>query len=116
MTTKFSMQRDINGYNGFGLQFSDTNYSATIAANTATSLTVPGNSTTTKFLAVFSFTPGGSVYVANNETAAVPAGSSFASTTSVLNPTARVCNTGDVLSFITADVADDIQVSFYGLQ
>lgn len=110
------MTRDINGYNGFGLPFSDTNYSATITTGTATSLTVPGNSVCTVFLAIFSFTPGGSVYVANNETAAIPAGGSFASTTSVLNPTARVCNAGDVLSFITADTSDDVQVSFYGLQ
>ena len=62
MTTKFIMSRDINGYNGFGLPFSDTNYSATITTGAVTALTVPGNSTSDKYLAVFSYTPGGSVY------------------------------------------------------
>lgn len=115
MTTKFSITRDINGYNGFGLPFSDTNYSATILTGVNTTLDVPGISTSTTYLAVFSYNPGASVFVAINQTAAVPAGSTFSSTTSILNPTARVCRYGDVLNFITNDEAAFVTVSFYAI-
>jgi hypothetical protein len=120
MTTKFSMARDIGGFNGFGLLFSDTKYNTTLAANTAQSLTVPsvmgmgGNGIYSEpvYLAIFSYAPGSSVWVANNATAAVPGGS-FAAATSELNPAARQVNGGDVLSFITADTSDEIGVTFY---
>ena len=124
MTTKFSMVRDINGYNGFGLQFSDTKYSALIAEATDTSLTVPtgttigsGHSTNTlRLLAIFSYEPGASVWVALNGTAAVPAGAAFASTTSELNPVARSVSAGDVLHFITPDSGgSNVGVTFYAL-
>lgn len=116
MTTKFNMTRDINGYNGFGLDFSDVNYSATITAGVARSLVVPGISTSTTYLAIFSFEPGSKVWVVNNSTAAVPAGATFASTDSVMNPTARKCKFGDTLSFVTDDASAEVGVSFYALQ
>jgi len=115
MTTKFSMTRDINGYNGFGLEFSDTNYSATLTVGAAQSLVVPGISTTTTYLAVFSYEPGTSIWVANNDTAAVPVAASFGATTSELNPAARKVKFGDTLSFITNDTTAEVGVSFYGL-
>ena len=43
MTLPFSLTRDVNGYNGFGLQFSDTKFNATIAQSTDTTLTIGGN-------------------------------------------------------------------------
>jgi len=117
------MTRDINGYNGFGLPFSLQKYSATLAASTDTSLTIPGGSsmgaitanTYNKFIAIFSYTPGAQVWVALNATAAVPAGSSFASTTSELNPSARQVEFGDVIHFISADTAAEVGVTFYAL-
>lgn len=123
MTTKFNMTRDINGYNGFGLTFTDTAYSATLAVSTDTSLTVPnaisigkqGPATVAQSLAIFSFDPGTAVWVANNVAAAAPAGASFAATSSEMNPAARLVNGGDVLHFFTSGTGVNVSVSFYSL-
>ncbi len=120
MTTKFNLTRDINGFNGYGIIFSDQKYKTTLATGVAQSLTVPnsmgmgGNGIYVKpvYLAVFSFTPGANVFVANNATAESP-GASFSVSTSELNPAARQVEGGDVLSFITPDSAAYITVSFY---
>ena len=114
MITNFYMIRDINGYNGFGLPFSNSNYSATITG-AATTLTVPTNTKHTQLLAVFTFEPGASVWVSNNNTATIPAGATFAATNSDLNPSARVVNEGDVLSFITSNTSTLVGVTFYAL-
>lgn len=108
--------------NDFGAQFSNTNYSATLAANTATTLTVPtgsgigkANDTTyNKFLAVFGYASGVSVFVANNGTGAKPAGGTFAATTSVLNPPCREVQSGDTLSFFST-AGGDVTVAFYSI-
>lgn len=123
MPTQFSMQPDVRGVNGFGLLFTDTARSATLATTTATALTVPssgslgGGKTQTKniWLAVFSYTPGAEVWVANNATAAVPGGAAFAATVSELNPAARVVLGADVLSFYTTGTGVNVSVSFYSL-
>lgn len=100
MATRFSMARDINGFNGFGLVPSDTNVSCTFTVSTDTTFTVPSNTslggTSTSpngrpvWLAIFDFDPGASVWVAINATAAAPAGATFAATASMLNPAALV--------------------------
>jgi len=123
MTTKFNMTRDINGYNGFGLVFSDTNYKTTLSTGVAQSLTVPNSiplggaptSANLHLIAVFSFEPGTRVWVANGATAVVPTGS-FVATASQLNPAARDVQAGDVLSFITNDTTADVSVAFYAIQ
>ena len=124
MPTPFSMTRDINGYNGFGLAFSLDKYSATITTGVDTTVTVPsggplgsGTSTTTthRYLAIFSYEPGSNVWVSVNATAAVPAGGTFAATTSELLPTARYVTSGDILHFITGDTTADVGVTFYVL-
>lgn len=123
MTTKFNMSRDINGYNGFGLTFTDTAYSATLAINTDTSLTVPsaisigkqGYGTVAQTLAVFNYDPGQSVWVANNAAAHNPAGASFATTASELNPAARLVNGGDVLHFYCTTANVNVSVAFYSV-
>jgi len=110
MATKFALSRDINGYNGFGLQFSDTKYSATVAQSTDTTLTIGGAgamgsiaNNVNKYIAIFNFEPGSQVWVAKDATAAVPVGGSFASTNSEMNPAAREVEVGDVLHFFTPD-------------
>lgn len=123
MATKLLMTRDINGFNAFGLKFTDTAYSATLAAATDTSLTVPDHNSIggasysedaqPVLLAVFSFDPGESVWVALNQTAAVPVGASFAATGSSLLPAARQVVGGDVIHFITAAANVDVGVEFY---
>ena len=123
MATKFSMSRDINGYNGFGLKPSDTNISATLTAATDTTFTVPGTDaiggcnyqTKALWLAIFNFTSGNDVWVAINATAAVPAGSTFAATKSFLNPGALELQEGDVIHCITAASSVNVSIRFYSL-
>jgi hypothetical protein len=130
MATKFNMTRDINGYNGFGLQFTDTAFSATLTASTDTTLTVPSNSgmggngisSQPLWLAVFSYDPGTSVWVAINTPASAPAGSTFGATQSELNPAARLVkgkdnlgNAADVLHFFSTGTAVNVSVIFYSL-
>lgn len=112
MTTKFNMTRDVNGLNGFGLEFSDDNQKVTLAVGVEQHFTVPSNFAF--WLAVFSFEPGSTVWVANNDTAAVPSGS-FSSTSSQLNPSARKVRGGDILSFITNNTTAEIGVSLYAI-
>lgn len=123
MPTQFSMYPDVRGVNGFGLKFTDTAYSATLATSTATPLTVPGSGslgggkTQTKnlWLVKFKYTYNADVWVANNATAAAPAGASFGATVSELNPEAMVVEGGDVLSFISAGTAVNVSVTFWSL-
>ena len=124
MTTLYNISSTINGVNGFGSPFSDTIYTATLAAATATALTVPskaaigmGSATSVKntYLAVFSYAPAAKVWVANNGTAAVPGGAAFAASTSELNPPSKKVKAGDVLSFICTAGAD-VSVAFYSTQ
>lgn len=126
MATQYKLQKDVAGYNGFGLQFSDTKFSASLAANTDTTLTVPSTgsigaplNTVNKFLAVINVEANATVWCAVNATAAVPGGATFASTTSDLiigsEYYAREVKAGDVLHFL-APVADtDVCVMFYAL-
>ena len=123
MATKFSMTRDINGYNGFGLKPSDTNINATLTVSTDTTFTVPGTSATggsnyqTKslWLAIFAFDPGTSVWVAINHTAAIPVGSTFAATNSFLNPAGLELQEGDVIHCFTAQTGVNASIRFYSL-
>jgi hypothetical protein len=112
MTTELNFGRDAGGYNAYAPFFAADNWGTLLAANTEQHFTVTG--TYSRYVAVFSYQPGGAVWVANNYTAAVPSGS-FAATTSQLNPAVRIVNQGDVLSFITADTDDYVGVSLYGI-
>lgn len=113
MTTLFSLIRDINGYNGFGLMFADNKYSVTLAATTVATLTIP--STYQNWIAIFSFEPGTNIWVANNATAAIPAGNTIAASTSDLNPVGRFVQGADVLSLITASTTADVGILLYAL-
>lgn len=126
MTTMYKLQKDVAGYNGFGLPFSDQIYTASLAATTDTTVIVPSTSvlgapanSQARFLAVVSVEQNLSVWCALNATAAVPAGTTFAASTSELivggQYYAREVKGGDVLHFYTATAATDISVTFYAL-
>jgi len=110
------MVRDINGFNSFGTAFSDTKKSVILVQNIEQNFTVPSteNSTYKNWLAVFCFQPGASIWVALNNTAAIP-GASFSDTTSELNPASRYVMGGDTLSFISTDALNEIGVIFYAV-
>jgi len=101
----------------FGLRFSELKYSASLAATTDTSLTIPGNAG--RYKAVIKVENNGLVWAALNATAAVPAGAGFAATTSeLINDAKSLCRevkSGDILHFITATAGTDVSVVLYAL-
>jgi len=107
--------RDVQGYNAFAPSFSTVAYSATLAASTPESLTVP--TTNRNWIAVMTIEGGSDVWVANNHTAAVPAGGTFAATNSELIPLTKSMSVigGDVLSFITSTTTADVSVVLYAV-
>jgi len=122
MATEYNINQQTYGRNGFGTQFSDTVVSASLAAATDTSYTVPGTLpagalpayTSNKYLAVFSYEDAADVWVNLGAAAAVPAGAAFAAG-SELNPPARMVKAGDVIHmFCTAGA--DVSISLYSLQ
>ena len=112
MSTKLNFGRDVQGYNAYAPVQSTDRYSATLAANTVETITVPGNFE--NWIAVFSYAPGVEVWISTTGTAAVPAGATFASTTSEMNPGSRQVTAATVISAISA-VGGDIGVSLYAL-
>jgi hypothetical protein len=124
MTTLYNVPTTVQGINGFGSPFCATIYSATLAAATNTTLTVPGKAaigmgsatpTKNRYLAVFSYAPSSKVWVANNATATVPAGASFTATSSELNPPAKIVAAADVINMICTAGAD-VSIALYSLQ
>lgn len=118
--TRYNINDYSKGINGFGLTFCDTIYSVTLAADTVTNVTIPGNSgvgpavyTTEYFLVLMSYEEGTTVWVANNQTAAAPVGDTFALSTSEINPDGRLVKAGDVLSFLVEDTTAEISVAIY---
>ena len=112
MSTRFSLTRDINGYNGFGVVPPDDMYSGLLSTGAAQSVTVPSNHA--RWMIIFAFEPGASVWVAVNSTAVVPAGAISASR-SELNPVGRQLKAGDIISFITPNPTATLGVLMYAL-
>ena len=99
----------------FGLRFSELKYSVALAATTDTTFTVPG--TASRYKAIIKVK--NNTWVASNATAAVPAGSSFAATTSELilntDPLGREVKAGEVLHFYTATASTDVSIVLYSI-
>lgn len=126
MTTQYKLQKDVAGYNGFGLPFCVQKFSASLPATTDTSLTVPVNgamgqalNSVNKWLAVIQVEANLSVWFALNATPAVPAGGTFALTTSDLIIGSEYygveVKAGDVMHFLAPTAGTDILVKFYAL-
>lgn len=111
--SKFNLNRDINGFNAFGLRFAEVKFSVQLAVGVNQSFTVPGEFQ--KWEAIFSFEPGTSVWVANNETASVPTGT-ISATASELNPVAREVNAGDIVYMVTSNDTAMVGVTLYAIQ
>lgn len=114
MSTKFLMTRDIGGYNGFGIMPTYDMQSGVLAATVTQSITVPDEYA--NWIAIFSYTPGSSIWVSFTTTAAAPAGA-FGSTQSCLNPAGRAVKAGSTISFITNDAfSPAVGVEFQAVQ
>lgn len=120
MTTAYNISDYSRGVNGFGLPFCDTVFTATLVADTLATVTIPGNATLgptvyqiDKFLAVFSYEPGSSVFVAVNGDAELPNGDDFEQSNSELNPSCKLVRAADVLSFVSNNIAAHVSVAIY---
>ena len=108
--------------NGFGSPFSAIIYSATLAVDTDTTLTIPNlgcaaalaGTVYNKFIAVFYYQNASNVWVALNHTAALPAGGAFAAANSILNPPAKWVKGGDVIHFFS-HVAATVAVELFSV-
>lgn len=113
ITPPYTSQQPVDD---FGLSVTDLKYSAALAATTDTTLTIPGKAP--RYKAVIKV-DANLVWVALNATAAVPAGTSFALTTSELisdnNTLCREVKAGDVLHFYTATAATNVSVVLYAV-
>ena len=102
----------------FGLTFSKLLYSANLANDTDTLLTVPGS--TQRYKAVMKAETDAVVWVALNQVADEPAGAGFAADTSEMIPVngvlCREVKAADVLHFITAGTNIDVSVAFYAIK
>jgi len=115
MPTKLGFGRDIQGFNTFARAPSTNKFSATLAAGVHSTITVP--SSAQNWIAYFSYeTPTANVWVAINGTAAVPAGGTFAASTSERNPAEYLLKAGDVIDAISADATVDVGVALYETQ
>jgi len=106
--------RDIQGFNAYAPVISDINYSATIASGAHKEVTVPSSSQ--NWIIVFQYQFGSDIWVAINNTAAQPAGATFAATTSVLTPAQLHVQAGDIISCYNNNASgQDVGISFYAI-
>ena len=114
--TPYTAQQPVSDY---GLRFAGLKYNATLAASTATALTIPGVAPRYKAVIKGGIAGQGQLWVACNATAAVPVGASFAATNSEMvginQEICREVNADDVLSFITAGTGVDVSVILYAV-
>ena len=114
MSTILDFQNDVKGYNAYAPAFATDHFSATLTNGAEETFTVPtGNFSI--YVVSFSYQPGTNVWVARNTTTAIPAGATFASTNSELNPGARMVKAGDVIHCITDNATADVGVSIYAI-
>lgn len=125
MTTLYKNYNEVQSFNDYGQQACTQIYTASLAATTDTTLTVPGGgimggisaTTTNGMIAVIRVE--NNTWVALNQTAAVPAGATFAASGSELvtsgQSMAKVVDVGDVIHFYTATAGTDVSVAFYAL-
>jgi hypothetical protein len=112
--TRFQITRDNAGFTAFGLPISNRKYQTVLTALTEQILTVPisGDATYPGIVAVFSFQPGTTVWMAINATATVPGGS-FTLTNSEQNPQVRYLKAGDIIHMISRSTTSEVGVMFY---
>lgn len=113
MTTQLGLNRDAQGIPIYAPNFATNHFSATLVNGSEQTFTVPGDSL--EWIASFSYQPGATVWISNNTTAAIPAGATFASTNSELNPGARRVKSGDIIHCVTSNLSTDVGVSLYTL-
>ena len=115
MSTLLNFARDVQGYNAYAPQFPTDIFTATLAAGTAESFTVPNNSN--YWIMYVRVQPNGWAWISRTATAAVPAGGTFASAKSELVDGTiefkRIVLAKDTISMITANTTCDVSISLF---
>ncbi len=119
--TYLNLQKDIQGFKTPAADFSDLIYTATLLDASHSEITVPGNYQ--NWWVRIQPDYYGTVWVSVNNTAAVPAGSTFAAATSELMsiavPYELKVNSGDVISVYNntgLGQALNISIALYGVK
>lgn len=118
MSTPLHFGIDNRGKNAYAPLPATDIFTSTLVNGAPASITIP---TSSKYWTVsFSYTPGCSVWVDfSGATAVVPAGATFASSTSELNPAARLVvafnndGTSRAISLVTSNASCGLSVAFY---
>lgn len=112
--SSFNMIRDGSGLNTFTLPFPQIglNFTALLSQGTAQSLTIPASYK--NYMAVFSYSPGKDVWVANSDSVEIPSGA-FSASNSLLNPTSRIVSAGDVITLVSDEVIVSVNITLYGV-
>lgn len=110
--------RDVQGINANAPQFPTVIFTATLAANTHKTITVPSDATT--YIMYVTVQPAGYLWISRTNTAAIPASSSFAAATSEMVESQaeqykRLVYAADSIDFLTPNTTCDVSVSFYAV-
>lgn len=112
--TQLNFSKDVQGFNAYAPMISTNMYSATLASGSEDSITVPESNQ--NWIAVLSYQPGASIWVAINNTADDPAGATFSSTTSFLLPAQLKVKAGDEIScFNNNATSQDVGIALYAI-
>ncbi len=112
--TQLLFGRDVQGYNAFAPSLSMNMLSAELASGGDDEFDVP--ETADQWIAVFSYEPGAIIWVSVNDTAAPPAGNTFAAITSFLLPAQLSVKKGDSISCYNNSATDqDVGVALYAV-
>jgi hypothetical protein len=115
MSTELLFGRDAQGYNADAPNFPTDIFTATLAASTPESVTVPSNYPV--WVMYVRIQPNGWCWVSRTTTATVPVGGTLAASKSELISGTieyrRLVYAADVISFITENTTCDISVSFF---
>lgn len=121
MSTTLNFGRDSQGYNAYAPFTSNDKWQATLTNGAETHITLPANSA--KWVVVFSFQPGSTVWVdLTGATAVVPGSGTLTSCTAELLPGTRSMNaintngTAGKISMITSNTTADVGVMLYAVQ
>lgn len=106
--------RDVQGFNAFAPMLSDILYSGTIGSGIHQEIIVP--STNKNWIAIFSYQFGSDIWVAINNVASNPSGSTFSLTNSFLTPAQLKVEAGDSIScFNNNSSGQDVGIALYAI-
>jgi hypothetical protein len=112
--TQLNFGRDVQGMNAYAPQFPSNLYNATLTSGSNSSITVPSNNQ--NWIAILSYQPGSDMWVSVNNTAAAPAGATFAAATSFLLPAQLKVQAGDTISvYNNTSTSQDVGIALYAI-